>query len=164
MIDNQYKKIIKLIEVIENNKDCIDVGTAELAPTPNSIARIEKSIKIKLPKSYLWFLENYGYIIIFGQELYIIWNEVDIVAVSNIESNYFMDKKNSVIFDYEIPIFTDEFGQLYIMDTSEVDNKGEYPIYRKFNENGEDKIYYADNFLEFLEKQLKDCNEYTKQH
>jgi len=45
------------------------------------------------------------------------------------------------------------------MDTSEVDNKGEYPIYRKFNENGEDKIYYADNFLEFLEKQLKDCNE-----
>jgi len=56
MIDNQYKKIIKLIEVIENNKDCIDVGTAELAPTPNSIARIEKSIKIKLPKSYMWFL------------------------------------------------------------------------------------------------------------
>ena len=47
----QYKIIVNLIKKYKNNEDCIDVGTKELAPTEDSIKRVEQVLKIKLPKS-----------------------------------------------------------------------------------------------------------------
>jgi len=155
----QYKIIVNLIKKYKNNEDCIDVGTKELAPTEDSIKRVEQVLKIKLPKSYLWFLKNYGYIIIFGEELFSISNKIEDIdlTTSDIEYNYFWYKNKSFIGNNEIPIFDDEFGKLYVMDTLKMDNYGEYPIYSRYNETGEEKVFYANNFLSFLEKQLKDC-------
>ena len=166
IMEKQYSRINKLVESItekenqyeDEDEKCLDIGTFEFSPTLSSILRVEKSLKVKLPKSYLWFLENYGYISLFSQEVFYISNDKDVdkVPSADIEWNYFLYKEDSFIKDYEIPIFNDEFGQLYLMDSSKIDEDKEYPIYCKFTQNGEDKVYYAKNFLNFLEKQFKD--------
>jgi len=160
-MEKQYKRVISLLNKYRDNNNCIDVGTKELAPTQNSINRVEKSLKVQLPKSYLWFLKNYGYINIFGEEVFYISNSIDVskIASADIVWNYFIYREDLSIKSYEIIFFKDEFGAIYFMDSSKMDKNGEYSIYTKFDVNGagEDRFFYANNFLEFLEKQLKDC-------
>ncbi|WP_017798628.1 SMI1/KNR4 family protein [Oceanobacillus kimchii] len=118
----------------------------------NQIDYVQDALKLELPESYKWFLNNFGSGGLFG---------VDILGVSNhniasvvIETENYRDlgmsEKLVVIED------VDEYA--YCLDTGNMENK-ECPVIAWNRQGGLDEFNTAGGFYEFLSQRLMDAKE-----
>ena len=110
----------------------------------------EKQLGYKLPPSYIWYIKTFGGGEIYGDEIYSISKgATGALSTGDIHYENALDRKHGYISDQEISVCRSCFGEDFMMDTSQVDEAGEYPVYRKL---GEKKEKYTDSFAEFLVK------------
>jgi len=130
----------------------VEFGNPNSAPSLTDIRAVEDYFGIRLPPSYHWFLSSYGGGEIYGNEIYSIYGapSEDIIG-GDIVSQYKSHTRNNTITSEEIPILYTDYGEFFVFDMSEVKEDNEIPIYLKL---GEKKELYAENFYQFLEKQL----------
>ncbi len=123
----------------------------EFSPQPDKlIIETEKQLGCKLPPSYIWYITTFGGGEIYGDAIYSIYGEINgALSTSDISYLAMSYRKSKFIEEYEIPICSSDFGEIFSLDTRQVDEAGEYPVYRKL---GEKKEKYTDSFAEFLVK------------
>lgn len=146
---NFFEGVVSAIE----SSDGVEFGKG-LGPSAQRILETEKTIRTKLPPSYLWFLGKYSGGYIFGDEIYSIYESFsEFVPSGDISYQSLRSHKAGILNEKEIPIMENDYGQTYFMQTLYVDESGEYPIYVK---HGKLTERYADNFAEFLMKQISE--------
>jgi len=139
----------KFKDIIDRYYDSINLGSPSNAPSEERIAETEKNLEVKLPPSYIWFLTHFGGGDILGDEIYSIYNNRDAVG-GDITFQYQNCLASKLLNKDEIPILCNDYGEIYLFHCQ----KGpEFPIYKKL---GKQRIFYANNFAEFLEKLLKE--------
>lgn len=142
----------ELVDLINNSENIVDFGTFESSPRASDILAVEKRLAFPLPPSYIWWLENYGGGEILGDEVFSIYGVgFDSIPGGDIGYKYTSYLNDGLIRSYMLPIMSGL--DLYYLDARYKDAFGEYPVY-KLNQNSK----YADNFLEFLTKQIKGAN------
>ena len=142
-----YDEVASLIE--EKRDVTVDFGThdSEIVPSQKRIEETEKRLGVKLPPSYIWFLENYGGGTVFGDDIYAISKSYSEQDMFDVASKTIADRNQGFLNDNEIAICTTDFGEQFVMDTSTKSDDGEYPVVRKM---GDVRKQVADNFVEFL--------------
>jgi antitoxin YobK len=134
---------------IDKYRNLLNIGNETCSPTNERILETEKTLNAKLPPSYLWFLKNYGGGEILGDEIYSIYDDKNVVG-GDISFQYITNLKTATITEKEIPILSNDFGELYVFDCN---NGPEFHVFKKL---GTQRNLYADNFAKFLEKLLKE--------
>lgn len=138
----------EIIGLINDSDNIVDFGTAESSPSSSDIGIVEKRLMLPLPPSYIWWLKNYGGGEILGDEVFSVYGEgFDSIPGGDITYMYQSYLSDDLIRPYMLPIMGG--SDLYYLDTRHRDVFGEYPVYKL---NRESK--YADNFLDFLKKQI----------
>jgi len=146
-----FSELSRLIE--ENMGDVVEFGNSscDLNPSSERLKETEKLLGVKLPPSYLWFVKNYGGGEVYGEEIYSIYPVLSEQSVGDIayQTKWFRDK--GFVSKSDVVISSNNFGEIFFLNTSESDDLGEYPVYIKV---GDSKMKYADNFAEFLYKRI----------
>ncbi|WP_404978179.1 SMI1/KNR4 family protein [Bacillus paralicheniformis] len=115
------------------------------------INEIQKSLNVKLPESYKWFLKNFGSGGIFGVE----------ILGYDLEGAYVVEQTEDYRKCYNLPggivviEYVDEFS--YCLDTNKMED-GECPVIVWANNAGYGDVV-ANNFLEFFMEDLKESKE-----
>ncbi|WP_166000883.1 SMI1/KNR4 family protein [Bacillus sp. Cs-700] len=116
------------------------------------ITYVQDKLDRKLPKSYQWFLKNYGSGGVFG---------VDIVGIAknNIASVIRETKRYQTLgMGKNLVVVEDQDEYAYCLDTSIMEN-GECPVIAWNRSGGLDDYYTASNFYEFLSERLMQAKE-----
>lgn len=144
----------ELKALIENKRGgCVSFGTAENAPAEEWVKKAEERLRKPLPKSYKWFLNNYGGGEIYGEEIYSIYEkDFETAFGGDIICQYLLHQRSGSLQVDEVPLSENDFGELYYLKTSEPDRDGEYPV---FVRRGRTRERYAANFAEFLKKRIE---------
>ena len=142
-----YDGLAFLIE--EKQGSAVDFGdkNSDIIPKERRILETERILNVKLPPSYVWFLQNYGGGTVFGDDIYSISKKYSPTDMFDIASKTISDRSLGYINDDEVVICTTDFGEKFLMCTSDVSSDGEYPVIRKMGNNRE---RVADNFAKFL--------------
>ncbi|MBD8037377.1 SMI1/KNR4 family protein [Solibacillus sp. A46] len=114
---------------------------------------VQDTLKLKLPESYKWFLNNYGSGGLYG---------VDIlgVAKSNIATVVIETKRyRDLGMSENLVVIEDIDEYAYCLDTSNVENNNECPVIAWNKQGGLDDYNSAENFYEFLSQRLFDAKE-----
>lgn len=135
-------------DLIEQFEDDIDFGDGVLESWINSA---ESRLGFSLPTSYKWWLLTYGGGEIYGDEIYSLYGPSDDKAIysGDIVYQYEINVKNGYFSKDQLPILNVN-GDDYYFDLSFERDDSEYPVYS--TQMSDTK--YADNFLEFLKKQI----------
>jgi antitoxin YobK len=139
------------VEIERLINENIDTGLFTGGIKESLIKEIEKELQVTLPKSYKWFLCNYGSGGIFG---------VDIIGVGKLNQNIVVTdtkKARDLGLDKDLVIIEDCDEFMYCLDTSELSN-GECPVVSWDNHSGYDSVE-ANNFYEFLLERLTDAKD-----
>lgn len=137
-IDELIKKLPK--NVCGNGIECIDW-----------IKDSQMKYRLNLPQEYLWFIEKYDYIVLWGEFIKTIFDPESQDDTPDDIFNYYQiniadndEDKDKLIF-----LATEELEEFYFLIT---DNQvGEQVFFR--NMWGDNELY-ADNFLDFLLKEI----------
>jgi len=146
----------KIESILKSKQDiCVEAIERDKTLPIEFIEKIEMNLDTKLPFDYLWFLNKYKFVSIYDNEIFNIYPELNNNNngyIGDIFYQYYLDLENKLININELPIFEDEFGQLFILKYVD-----DWKIYIKYSESGEYEKVYSENFLEFIKKQLEDC-------
>lgn len=113
---------------------------------------VQDTLKLKLPESYKWFLNNFGSGGLYG---------VDIlgVAKSNIANVVIETESYRVLGMSENLVVIEDIDEYaYCLDTSNMENN-ECPVIAWNKQGGLDDYNTAENFYEFLSQRLLDAKE-----
>lgn len=149
-----YDEIRHLIGKSEH----VDFGTSENAPSDEWIARAEKRLGIPLSPSYKWWLKNYGGGEIGGAEIYSIYEmDFDTVSGGDIVYMAILNERDFGIKPSEkLFICEPNPEEAFYFLPGEADSEGEYPV-RRYDRVNEVEEPYAEKFLEFLMKFIRDA-------
>ena len=126
MID--YKEIENLIEQVCEDED-VDIDMAYVIPDQsieNKIKEAEEILNVKLPKSYLWFLKNYGSGGLGDFDYFGIECDRDDVKMYTLV--YLTMEYREKGLKESLVVIEDNGDYLTCIDTSIVDQDGESPI------------------------------------
>lgn len=139
----------ELIDFVKKNMEPDDfTGGADV----KQIDYVQETLKLKLPESYKWFLNNYGSGGLYG---------VDIlgVAKSNIITVVIeTDRYRDLGMNENLIVIEDIDEYAYCLDTSNMVNN-ECPVIAWNKHGGLDDNNTAENFCEFLSQRLLDAKE-----
>ncbi|MBL5783667.1 hypothetical protein B5V88_17500 [Heyndrickxia sporothermodurans] len=113
---------------------------------------VQDTLKLKLPESYKWFLNNYGSGGLYG---------VDILGVarSNIATVVMeTERYRELGMNENLVVIEDVDEYAYCLDTSNMENN-ECPVIAWNKQGGLDDYNTAENFYEFLSQRLLDAKE-----
>ena len=141
--------------ISEHSDDGVEFGDShcELSPTERRIDETEAALGCKLPPSYLWFLKKYGGGEVYGEEIYSIYPVLSKQSVGDVVYQTRWSRSRNFVNETAIVVCTNDFGEIFYMDTSSSDEAGEYPIFVKA---GREERKYADTFADFLFKRISD--------
>ncbi|MBS7564650.1 SMI1/KNR4 family protein [Mucilaginibacter sp. Bleaf8] len=140
-------------ETIESNSDIVNFGSHEEGITDEWIRAAEKRLEVKFPPSYTWWMKNYGGGDILGDEIFSIYGiNFDEVVGGDVVYINELDRKNGITNNKQVSIQKNNQGQSYYINLDEIDETGESPVYNRIT-----KTKYADNFLDFIIKQIKEA-------
>ncbi|BBW98608.1 SMI1/KNR4 family protein [Geobacillus icigianus] len=139
----------ELTALINENMEPDDFtgGVAE-----SEIKRIQNELGVMLPKSYQWFLMNYGSGGMFG---------IDILGIgkSNLASVVIETKRYRELgLDRHLVVIENCGEYVYCLDTRKMENN-ECPVIAWDRQQGIDEMFEANNFFEFLWERLADAKE-----
>ena len=142
-------KFTKMKNTIENARDIVDFAPYGEGSSEEWIKKAEERLKIHLPKSYKWWLMNYGGGEIAGDEIYSIYEmDFDTVDGGDIVYMYELNKK---LYQYpdNILVICEAEDEIFYFDTSKNFIDNEYPVFEFYS-----KEMYANDFFDFLEKRI----------
>ncbi|MDQ0269187.1 SMI1/KNR4 family protein [Cytobacillus purgationiresistens] len=113
---------------------------------------VQDSLKLKLPESYKWFLNNYGSGGLYGVDILGVAKSNIATVVIETESYRDLGMSENLIVIEDI----DEYA--YCLDTSNMENN-ECPVIAWNKQGGLDDYNTAENFYEFLSQRLLDAKE-----
>lgn len=146
MDESSYKKIIDLIESNRSIAEFADFGDGV---SPEWITAAEINIGYPLPRSYKWWLENYGGGEIGGEEIFSIYAEhPDDVVGGDIVYMYKLAIKDGSNPQF-IPLCHSDIDGLFAFHASNNVEDNEYSVFSLAS-----GTKYAENFLEFIEKRI----------
>lgn len=138
-----YKEqILKLIQDYGEEDDFTGVSNSA------NILKVEEMLGLKLPKSYKWFIENYGHGGINGVEVYGI-SKADIPSCVRHTNNY---RQYGLPVELVVIENCDEW--LYCIDTGKMVDD-ECPIVR-WDKNSKSTFLSFNNFYEYLYNRFND--------
>lgn len=144
-----YSSIQKMIK---KNKDVVNFGEFGQGVSDDWIEKAQFRLDIKFPPSYIWWLMNYGGGEINGEEVFSIYElDFDKVVGGDIVYMNELNRKNGSSTKEQLVIQENDQGEAYYLNLNKVDENGEYPVYVDVTKNK-----YADNFLLFLVKKIKE--------
>lgn len=138
--------------IIDNNKDKVNFGDIGDGAADEWIENAQYRLNVRFPPSYIWWLQTYKGGEINGEEIFSVYDPRskhlpggDIVYVNELQ------KKFGFFVADHLVIQSNDFGEDYYFDLSQVDADGENPIY--VSPGG---IKYASNFLDFLKRKIEE--------
>jgi antitoxin YobK len=164
--DKMMKHISKndVINLIEQNQDLVDFGTAEDAVSTLHIKKAEDFLGLPFTDSYKWFLNHYTGGSICGDEIFSLYEgfdyydsynfNTDIAYSGDIVYHHIIKLKNKLRTDKQLFMFHSDIDGEFFFDYTKYENN-ECPIYIYWSED--ESMFYAQNFLEFLYKRIKEC-------
>jgi antitoxin YobK len=144
-MDREYLK-----KLIEKHIEIVSFANYGNGVSEDWIISAQNRLNVIFPPSYIWWLLNYGGGEINGEEIFSIY-EMDFDSVIGGDIVYMneLNRKNNLISLNQLIIMENGFGEIYYFDLLTKTETGEYSIYLLGLEKK-----YADNFYEFLEKQI----------
>lgn len=140
-------------KVIESNRSIIDVGAFGEGVSPEWILKAEERLGIQFPDSYKYWLQYFGGGEINGEEVFSIYEiEFDEVVGGDVVYRNEIERKRNSTQKHELIIQENDQSSIYYFDLSKMNN-GEAPVFVRFGEVTE---MYANDFLEFLKKKVKE--------
>ncbi len=156
-----YKKALKLIK--ENEGLLVKTKGAEL----EVIQLAEKKLGVKFPEVYKQFLKDFGYLNFEALQVFGIVNN-ELIDESGVPDGiwYTLDERLRYNFPNELLIIADfGIGELYCLDLSSNNEYGKVIAYIPgYDDNEQIREVIADNFGEFLYKQIEEEIEFEKQY
>ncbi|WP_143558299.1 SMI1/KNR4 family protein [Snodgrassella alvi] len=153
-----------VINLIEQNQDLVDFGTAEDAVSTLHIKKAEDFLGLPFTDSYKWFLNHYARGSICGDEIFSLNDSfdyydsydsnTDILYGEDIVYNHIVNLKNKLTTDKQLAVCHSDIDGEFFFDYTKYENN-ECPIYIYWSKD--ESIFYAQNFLEFLYKRIKEC-------
>ena len=141
--------VAKLLEV---KQDDVNLGTADTGVSDAWLKKAEARLGIKLPPSYVWFLQQYGGGEILGDEVFSIYGmEFETISGGDIVYQHIVDQRDRRMSKDEIAICRTDFGEVFFFKTSETSEEDEFPVYVHYGTKTE---RYAGDFLGFLHRRL----------
>lgn len=122
-------------------------------PNRQRIIETEDLIGTQIPPSFLWFLEKYGGGTIFGDEINSIQSASDDRHPNDLATATIADRRRGFCRSTDIPVLSTDFGELFVLDASNVDKSGEYPVCKI---TGKIREVVAENFVVFLQKYISE--------
>ena len=113
---------------------------------------VQDTLKLKLPESYKWFLNNYGSGGLYGVDILGVAKSNIATVVIETESYRDLGMSENLIVIEDI----DEYA--YCLDTSKMESN-ECPVIAWNKQGGLDDYNTAENFYEFLSQRLLDAKE-----
>ncbi|HTE00905.1 MAG TPA: SMI1/KNR4 family protein [Mucilaginibacter sp.] len=151
MKNEDYELTIKLIN---DNMDIVTLGEFGQGVSDLWINKAQERLNVTFPPSYIWWLKNYGGGEILGEEIFSVYEkDFDTVVGGDIVYINELNKKNGVSKDTQLVIQKTDNAEIFYLDLRQMDENGEYPIYRKFASTN---TKYADDFLGFLKRRIID--------
>ncbi|MBQ6553635.1 MAG: SMI1/KNR4 family protein [Firmicutes bacterium] len=145
---DKYEEIKQIIE--DADEDDVDFAPFGEGESDENIESAEKRLGMKLPKSYKWWLKNYGGGEIYGDEIFSLYEEDDPMPNGDIVHMYELNQKNGAFPPNIVEICSAYDGDsVFYFDKNEKRDDGELSVYEYYS--GE---RYADDFIEFLKKQI----------
>lgn len=143
---NDLKDAFKLIEQRKENYDFEPLDSEEI------INIAEDLLKTTFPPTYRLFLKNYGCGGVGSLEIYgIVRNNLDAVGVPNVVWVILKHRKQWELPESHIIISDTGDGYWYILDSSQANADGEYPVFiYGFGEDGKSQEKVNEDFGEFL--------------
>nr|WP_276612617.1 SMI1/KNR4 family protein [Komagataeibacter xylinus] len=121
-----------------------------MTPSSKDIAYGGSILSQKPPPSYLFFSENYGYASIFTDEIFSIYPEFDRdMSSGDIAERTLLYRQQNAIKPTEIVLCQTDSAEIFVLDTTRVDARGEYPVLRKV---GDESALHAPTFADFIIK------------
>lgn len=118
------------------------------------IRRTEAALGIKLPPSYVWWLENFGGGEIRGVEIYSIYEMENVPGGGDIVYQWDIRRRNGTALPHQLFVCAPNGEESFFFNVDEVGADGEMPIYRFDYVNTSSQLY-AHDFLDFLVKQIE---------
>ncbi|YCI82364.1 SMI1/KNR4 family protein [Enterobacteriaceae bacterium] len=139
--------------LIDNNKDIVDLGSAENAVDSKWIIQAEKILGLPFTLSYKVFLEEYVGGEIGGEEIYSIYGmDFDSVCGGDIVYQHLTNLKNATVNEKQLVVSETDFGEIFYFDYTKFKH-GECPIFQRLPSGN--SLHYANNFYEFLCKRIE---------
>lgn len=139
--------------LIEKHSSIVNFGSKKNSPTDEWILKAEASLRRALPKSYKWFLREYGGGEVGGEEIYSIYGlPFESVNGGDIVFQHIINQRSDLLDDSKLVICETDFGEVFFFDYKS-SNETEPAIYVRLP-SGECKSY-ANNFYEFLAKRIE---------
>ncbi|KGX83104.1 SMI1/KNR4 family protein [Pontibacillus marinus] len=143
-----YDEIQSLIAESRDSVEFADYGDGV---AEEWIIKAEERLGFKLPNSYKWWLRKYGGGEIYGDEIFSIYEQdFDTVVGGDIVYMYELNKKNKNYSNDKV-VICEANDAVFYFDLNNRKDENEMPIY-SLHEN----IKYADSFIEFLKKRIKE--------
>lgn len=136
--------------VSANSGTSIEFGSKDNAPSPDWVKRAEEALECKFPPSYLWFLNNYGGGEVHGNEIFSIYQlPFEEVFGGDVVAKTLLDRSSGFILKTDVAICTTDFGEIFVLDSSNANVDGEFAVTRIL---GQQREPYANSFDKFLIK------------
>jgi len=143
-----------IIALINKNSNIVDFAEFGNGVSELWIEKAEVRLSVAFPPSYVWWLKNYGGGEILGEEIFSVYEQdFDKVIGGDIVYMNELDRKNQLSNSTQLIIQVTDRSEIFYFDLLQRSEDGECPVYLMFV-NYKDK--YANNFLEFLAKRIKD--------
>ena len=149
-----YNNYIEAIKIVERDREKEDVFTQRLLRKKKSEAldKIQSVLSIKLPRSYRDFLEHVGILEISNEEIYSLsfsesnkYKQASLYKDIDVEADllsYSADNNQNYTRTL-IPIFELENGDIFYLDTAQMNKEQECPVVCLYH-NGTTEIIYED--------------------
>lgn len=143
-----------IIELIKKNPDIINFGEIGHGASELWIKKAEARLNVIFPPSYIWWLKNYSGGEVLGEEIFSVYEmDFDTVVGGDIVYVNELNRKNKFSDNTQLIIQKTDRVEIFYFDLPQCNRSGEYPVYLDIAKY---KGKYADNFLEFLAKRIKD--------
>jgi antitoxin YobK len=145
-----------IIELIKQNVDVINFAEFGQGVSDLWIKKAEDRLAVVFPPSYIWWLKNYGGGEVLGEEIFSVYEKnFDEVKGGDIVYINELNRKNLISDRTQLVIQETDRSEIFYFNLLQSDKNGEYPVYLIFASY---KDKYADSFLEFLAKRIKNDN------
>jgi|SynMetStandDraft_2_1070026.scaffolds.fasta_scaffold03026_6 antitoxin YobK len=136
--------------VSDNSGASIEFGSKDNAPSSDWVKRAEAALGCNLPPSYLWFLSSYGGGEVHGSEIFSIYQlPFEEVVGGDVVAMTLQDRSNGFISETDVAICNTDFGEIFVLDSNNMDANGEFAVVRIV---GQQREPYASSFANFLIK------------
>jgi hypothetical protein len=141
-------------KLIKENSEIINFGEFGNGVSDLWIEKAQIRLNVVFPPSYIWWLKNYSGGEILGEEIFSVYEKnFDEVVGGDIVYINELNRKNNFSNNDQLIVQETDRAEIFYFDLTQNDDKGEYPVYLNFGDN---RFRYADNFLEFLARRIKE--------